>query len=200
MPITAQLPLVTTVALTALTAVLLLSDPVLGRRQYREFRAEVALRGEDARRRHYRRWIRQGWVWAAVVVLAVLALPGVDLADLGLRAPDLDRFLAGRGLDVTPSTIAGMLTGIALGTAAIAVATRKAARARDAGRTVPVPVAGAAAIAPMLPPPAGAAGAGRGSPSPPASRRRSPTAASSSSRSPRWSRPCTPPRSSSWRP
>lgn len=144
-------PAVTVVVLTTVAIALVVSEPVLGRREHRAFLAELA-RDPDAhtqesvRVRLYRRWARQGWAYAAAAVLLVVALPGVGPAELGLRVPDLDGL---RGSDAGPlggSTLAGFLVGATLAAVASALLVRLLAR-----RSVRTPIAGAAAVEPMLP-------------------------------------------------
>jgi membrane protease YdiL (CAAX protease family) len=167
-----DVPPLTVAALTLAVAALVASDPVLGRRDHRRLLADVAADpagGEAARLRFYRRWVRGGWLWAAAAVALVAVLPGVGLADLGLRAPDL----AGLGSSIwrdgsgatsafagedTVETIAGMVVGFVTATVLVVVVLRllgrRRARAASAagGRPPrPVPLAGAAAIEPMLP-------------------------------------------------
>lgn len=147
-PVLPDLPTPTVLALLALVIVMVVSEPVLGRRQYAEFRADVAVRGEAARVRHYVRWIRHGWVWAAIAVGAVVALPGTSLTHLGLRAPDLAGLVEGRDLTVTPSTIVGMVVGIALAAGVVTLVIRSTVRR---GGENAVPLGGATAVLPMLP-------------------------------------------------
>jgi membrane protease YdiL (CAAX protease family) len=70
-----------------LAAYLVLGQPVVGswsaRRQHRQHRQG----GKDARRRRYRRTTILEWSLAAVALALVLAAPGLDLGDLGLRWP-----------------------------------------------------------------------------------------------------------------
>lgn len=163
-----------TLAALALTAVgLVVSDPVLGRRDHRALLADVAADpagGEGPRVRFFRRWTRGSWAWAVAVVLLVAALPGVGLGSLGLRAPDLAG-LGTRAADGAPAgsasagdalaTGAGLLVGAVLALLAgvvlvrvlarvtSRVSTRSAATAARTDRTLPL--AGAAALTPMLP-------------------------------------------------
>ncbi len=167
-----DVPAVTATALTLAVAALVASDPVLGRRDHRRLVAEVTADpagAEDARVRFYRRWVRGGWLWAAAALGLVAVLPGVGLADLGLRAPDL----AGLGASVwreasgtssapaaddTLETLAGMVVGFLAATLVVVVVLRLVARARRRAAARdgqvsprPLPLAGATALAPMLP-------------------------------------------------
>ncbi|QTE28681.1 CPBP family intramembrane glutamic endopeptidase [Pengzhenrongella sicca] len=132
------------VAALITAAVLLVgSDPVLGRRQHRAFLAELAadpIGAGEVQVRFYRSWARQGWLWAGGVVALVLAAPGVDLADLGLRLPTS---LGGASQPFVVGALAGIVGALVGGVVA--------ARRRDGrGRTAPR-MAGAAAVVPMLP-------------------------------------------------
>jgi uncharacterized protein len=167
-----DVPPLTVAALTLAVAALVASDPVLGRRDHRRLLADVAADpwgGEAARVRFYGRWVRGGWLWAVAAVALVAALPGVGLADLGLRAPDL----AGLGSSVwrdgsgptsalagddAAGTIAGMVVGFVTATVLAVVVLRLLGRRQVPAATAaggrprrPVPWAGAAAIEPMLP-------------------------------------------------
>lgn len=132
--------------LVAVAALLVVSDPILGRRQHLAFLAQLPVdpAGPEAvRLRFYRNWVRQGWLWAAAVLGVVVATPGVGLADLGLRWPDL-RF---EGLDgIGRSLVTGMAGGIVGGLVLTAVASRVPAVQRRLPGMV-----GTAAVLPMLP-------------------------------------------------
>lgn len=144
-------PAVTVVVLAAVTFALVVAEPVLGRREHRAFLAELAAdtapaAQESVRVRLYRRWSRQSWAFGVAAVLLVAALPGVDLADLGLAAPDLGGLRgAGEG-SLSGSMLAGFLVGVTLAVVASTLLARVLAR-----RTARTPIAGAAAVEPMLP-------------------------------------------------
>ncbi|WP_258723816.1 CPBP family intramembrane glutamic endopeptidase [Cellulomonas sp. NS3] len=144
-------PPVSVVALTVVALALVVSEPVLGRREHRAFLAELAAdtapaAQESVRVRLYRQWSRQGWAFGVAAVLLVVALPGVGPAELGLRAPDLGRLLGADGGSLTGSTLAGFLVGATLAVVASTLLVRILAR-----RSMRTPIAGAAAIEPMLP-------------------------------------------------
>ncbi|MBB2921174.1 CPBP family intramembrane glutamic endopeptidase [Cellulomonas cellasea] len=144
-------PAVTVAVLAAVALALVVSEPVLGRREHRAFLGELArdtapVAQESVRVRLYRRWARQAWAYAVGAVLLVVALPGVGLADLGLAAPDLDELRGSDAGSLSGSTLAGFLVGATLAAVASLLLVRFVARRSD--RT---PVAGAAAIEPMLP-------------------------------------------------
>jgi membrane protease YdiL (CAAX protease family) len=153
-----EVPPLTVAALTLATVALVASEPVLGRRHHRRFLAEVAADpsgGEPVRLRHYRRWVGQGWLWAAAAVALVAALPGVGVASLGLRGADLAGIGSSVWRETAPTsagdgleTLAGVLTGLLVGTVVLVVLARLVAR-RTGGRSAPI--AGAAAVMPMLP-------------------------------------------------
>jgi membrane protease YdiL (CAAX protease family) len=157
---TLDVPPLAVVLLTLVTAALVVSDPLLGRRDHRALLAEVAADpagAETARVRFYRHWVRSGWAYAVAVVALVAVLPGVGLASLGLRLPDLTGLGASvrGGGDASPAvgdgadtlgTIAGMLVGLLLGTLVVVLVLRFVGR-----RTRRLPLAGSAALSPMLP-------------------------------------------------
>ncbi|MGW6129636.1 CPBP family intramembrane glutamic endopeptidase [Cellulomonas sp. NPDC055163] len=144
-------PALTVVVLAVVALALVVSEPVLGRREHRAFLAELATdpapdAQESVRVRLYRRWTRQSWALGLAAVLLVAVLPGVGLADVGLAAPDLDGLLgAGEG-SLSSSTLAGFLVGATLAVVASTLLVRLVSR--RSGRT---PIAGAAAVEPMLP-------------------------------------------------
>lgn len=144
-------PAVTVVALTVVALALVVSEPVLGRREHRAFLADLAAdtapaAQESVRVRLYRQWSRQSWMFGAAAVLLVAALPGVGLADLGLTAPDLDGLRRPDGGSLSGSTLAGFLVGATLAVVASLLLVRFLAR-----RSTRTPIAGAAAVEPMLP-------------------------------------------------
>lgn len=154
-------PVVTVVLLVLASVVLVVREPVSGRRSFARFRAAEAAEGEPARLRFYRSWTLQGCMTAILALILVAALPGVGLGDIGVRLPavaGLDRFGLTGGSTST-STIAGMITGVLLVTVGFAVVHRL--RARRAGRktsdgssapTTQAPLRGQmAAVLPMLP-------------------------------------------------
>lgn len=146
-PVPPDLPLLTTVVLTLLAATLVVAEPVVGRRHFREFLDDVRQQGEPARVRHLTRWSLTGWAWAVAVLAVVTVLPGVDAADLGLRSPDLDPLLALRGGGgVGEGALAGLLTGVVVGVLVVAVSGLVMARR---GRRLPMP--GNDAVQAMLP-------------------------------------------------
>lgn len=156
---TIEPPALTVAALVLVVAVLVVHEPVSGRRSFARFRRQEAVEGEPARLRFYRSWTLQGCASAVLAVLVVLALPGVGLGDIGFRLPSiagLDRFGLTGGSTST-STVAGMITGVLLATVGFAVAHRLRTR-RSARRPARAPVPPAApprgqmaAILPMLP-------------------------------------------------
>ncbi|MFS0699864.1 CPBP family glutamic-type intramembrane protease [Cellulomonas sp. 179-A 4D5 NHS] len=144
-------PAVTVVVLTVVALALVVSEPVLGRREHRAFLADLAAdtapaAQESVRVRLYRQWSRQSWVFGAAAVLLVAGLPGVGLADLGLTAPDLDGLRGPDGGSLSGSTLAGFLVGATLAVVASLLLVRFLAR-----RSTRTPIAGAAAVEPMLP-------------------------------------------------
>lgn len=153
-----QPPTLTVTALALATTVLVVREPVAGRRSFAQFRVQEAAQGEAARLRFYRSWTLQGCVSALLAVLLVLALPGVGLGDIGFRLPalsGLDRFGITGG-STSASTLAGMLTGALLVTVGFVVVHHvKARRAHAAEPDAPAPAAPPrgqmAAIMPMLP-------------------------------------------------
>lgn len=139
-------PTVAIIGLVAIGALLVVSDPILGRRQHRALLAELPVdpAGPEAvRLRFYRSWVRQGWLWAAAMLGVVVATPGIGLTDLGLRWPDL-RF---EGLDgIGGSIVTGMVGGLAGGVVLTAVAASLPVVRRRLPR-----MAGKTAVVPMLP-------------------------------------------------
>ena len=67
-------------------ALLLLAVPLLGRRNYRRFREEIATGGPDARRRQYWKEIRRQWAITAALAALWVAL-GRSAPALGLSVP-----------------------------------------------------------------------------------------------------------------
>ena len=124
-----DVPTVTTVVVVALVAALLATDPLLGRRQHAALVARTAA-APDAEsrdgilRRFYRSWTWQGWFCGAVAVVAALMLPGIGLADLGLRLPDLGS-LAPQGGDHTMSLVVGAVVGFAVAAVALVLLQRR---------------------------------------------------------------------------
>lgn len=115
MPAITDPPILTTVALALLAAAVVAAEPLLGRRQFARFLADVERDGEEARVRHLARWSAQSWAWAGTVVLVVALLPGVGLADLGLRFDGVaDLRLAGSDVD-------SVFRGIGFGVVAVAL-------------------------------------------------------------------------------
>ncbi len=80
-----------------LVAYAVLVEPVWGWLEYRRLKAR---RDSDPRAlvRMYRIFIATLWPAAALVLLAVALSPGLDLADIGVRAPRLDGFVLGVSL------------------------------------------------------------------------------------------------------
>jgi membrane protease YdiL (CAAX protease family) len=158
-----QPPVLTMAVLVLATVALVVHEPISGRRSFARFLAQEAAEGETARLRFYRSWTVQGCVTALLAIALVLVLPGVGLADIGFRAPDLagvDRFGITGG-SVSTSTIAGMITGVLVMVVMMVVVSRVKARrdARGAGEQKPAaePRGQMKAILPMLP----RSGAGR---------------------------------------
>ena len=125
-----DVPTLTSVVLVALVAALLATDPLLGRRQHAALVAQTAAAPDDEARdgilrRFYRSWTRQGWFCGALVVVAVLLLPGIGLADLGLRLPSLPQ-----GGDHTVSVLLGAVVGLAVAAGAIILLQRRRPGAR----------------------------------------------------------------------
>ncbi|WP_456823845.1 CPBP family glutamic-type intramembrane protease [Cellulomonas sp. P5_E12] len=133
--------LVLVLAATALVAL----DPVLGRRQHRRLVHDLAAADDEVtrdavRRRFYRSWTWLGWLAGAVAVALVLALPGVGVAELGLRLPHLGGL--SEGGDDALAMVLGAAVGLALSAGALAVVLR-----RSSARVRPV----LAAVDVMLP-------------------------------------------------
>lgn len=144
-------PTPTVVALGAVVVLLVALEPWLGHRQHRSFldrlAADTSAAAQDeVRVRAYHRWSLQGWAWALGALALVAALPGVGLADLGLRAPDLDGLISGESDGPSEATVAGFLVGVVLAVVASSVLLRIVAR-----RSGRLPLAGAAAVGPMIP-------------------------------------------------
>ena len=130
-----DLPLPTVVVLTLLATALIVVEPIAGRRHFLQFLADVRRDGEPARVRHLTRWTRMGWTWAVITLALTLTLPGVGLADLGLRLPELEAFLASRGVaEAGSGSLAGLVTGLVAGLLIVAVVAVLAARR---GRRMP---------------------------------------------------------------
>ena len=105
--------------LVIITAWLLVGEPLLGRRSFRQFLATVDSGDSDARPRFYRSWLVQSWVVMALVLMIALYGFAWHPAQLGLRMPQLARafsgsflpgFLAGASL----ALVIGLVTGIVL--------------------------------------------------------------------------------------
>lgn len=145
-------PLVVAVLVAAVLA-LAVVEPITGRRGFARFLLAEAREGEVARLRFYRRWILHGCATAVLTLALVLALPGVGLSDLGLRAPSLGALdgLQGTEGGVDASTLAGLVVGAAvgllLGGIALGIAMRRRA-ARTGASAAPPQLA---VIQPMLP-------------------------------------------------
>jgi uncharacterized protein len=140
------------VTLVVAVVVLVIYEPVSGRRSHARFVAEEAVHGEAARLRFYRSWTLQGCASAVAAILLVLALPGVGLGDIGFRVPDvagLDRFGITGGSTST-ATLAGMLTGLLIAIVAVVVLGKINAR-KAAGKPAKEPQGQMKAILPMLP-------------------------------------------------
>ena len=154
---TIQPPAFTVALLVLATLALVVHEPISGRRSFAQFLTDEAAEGEPARIRFYRSWTAQGCVTALLAITLVLALPGIGLADIGFRAPDLagvDRFGITGG-SVSTSTIAGMITGVLLAVVMVVVASRvtawRAARVPGAVKPAAEPRGQMKAILPMLP-------------------------------------------------
>ena len=114
-----DVPAVTTLVVVVAVAALAVLDPVLGRRQYAGLVADLAASADDVerdrvRRRLYRSWTWLGWLTGALVVALVLVLPGIGLADLGLRLPDLGALLPAADRDDAAGMVVGAIVGLAL--------------------------------------------------------------------------------------
>lgn len=110
-------PAFTVVLLAVASLVLVLREPITGRRSFARFRVEEAAEGEPARLRHYRSWTLQGCTSAILAVALVLALPGVGLADIGARWPSWPS-----GGSVASSAVRGMIAGVLLMIVVVALA------------------------------------------------------------------------------
>lgn len=123
-------PAVTMVVLALASLVLVLREPIAGKRAFARFLVEEASEGEPARLRHYRSWTLQGCASAVLAVALVLALPGVGLSDMGARWPSWPR-----GDSVASSAVTGMIAGMLLAVAGVAVAllVRKGRSRRTSG-------------------------------------------------------------------
>ena len=152
-----QPPALTVAVLVLATVALVVHEPISGRRSFARFLAQEAAEGETARIRFYRSWTVQGCVTALLAIALVLVLPGIGLADIGFRAPDIagvDRFGITGG-SVSTSTIAGMITGVLLAVVMVIVASRvkawRAGRGTGGGKPAAEPRGQMTAILPMLP-------------------------------------------------
>ena len=131
-----DVPTATTIALVVAVAALVAIDPPLGRRQHRRLVADLEAAADErdrdlVRRRFTRSWTWQGWLAGAGAVLLVLVLPGVGLADLGLRLPDLGGLVPDGGTDDAVAMVVGAAVGVALTAGALALLIRRSsARAR----------------------------------------------------------------------
>lgn len=151
-------PAVTVVVLALASLVLVLREPIAGKRAFARFLAAEASEGEPARLRHYRSWTLQGCASAVLTVVLVLALPGVGLSDLGARWPSWPR-----GDSVASSAVTGMIAGMLLAVVGVAVVllVRKGRSRRTSGDAPAMPAAAEApareprgqmvAVLPMLP-------------------------------------------------
>lgn len=110
-------PAVNVVVLVLASLVLVLREPIAGKRAFARFLVEEASEGEPARLRHYRSWTLQGCTSAVLAVVLVLALPGVSLSDMGARGPSWPR-----GDSVASSAVTGMIAGMLLAVVGVAVA------------------------------------------------------------------------------
>lgn len=130
-----------TLALVVLAAWLLIAEPLLGRRTYRQLMQALDHGDQGARRRFYRQWIWQGWLLVAITAVVAVAVVGWTPAALGLRWP--------HGSAAVP---VGFIWGIASAMLAGAVIGLVAARRTGghAAKKTP-PVAGGANVLRMLP-------------------------------------------------
>lgn len=129
---TLDVPAVTAAVLVLAAATLVALDPLLGRRQHRRLVGDLDAAADDAardvvRRRFYRSWTWQGWLAGATAIALVLALPGVGIADLGLRLPDLGRLVPGGASDDAVAMLVGAAVGLALSAGALALILRRSA-------------------------------------------------------------------------
>lgn len=126
--------MIVTLTLLALLGWLLLAEPLLGRRSFRQL-ARALDRGEQGvRARFLWRWTAQGWALVAVTLAIALGVAGWTPAQLGLAWP---RAHASIGGGLLAGIAVGMLGGIALA----ALATRRRARRRPATTPPPIPPA-----------------------------------------------------------
>jgi len=125
-----DVPTVTAVVVVLAIATLVALDPALGRRQYAGLVTDLADAPDEQvrdtiRRRLYRSWTWQGWLVGAVVVALVALLPGIGLADLGLRLPDLSLLAPAADRDDATATAAGAVVGIVLALGALVLVRRR---------------------------------------------------------------------------
>ena len=132
-----DVPTMTTVVVVAVIAILVAPDAVLGRRHYGRLVAGLAAAPDDAsrdsvRRRFYRSWTWLGWLSGPVAVTAVALLPGVGLADLGLRLPDLSLLAPGADRDDAAGMAAGAVVGMLVGVGVLVLLRRRLPRRQTA--------------------------------------------------------------------
>lgn len=114
-----DVPTVTTLVVLIAIVALISLDPILGRRQYAGLVADLGAASDDRareglRRRFYWAWTWQGWLIGAVVVAGVALLPGIGLADIGLRLPDLSLLQPDADGDDATGMAVGAVVGFAL--------------------------------------------------------------------------------------
>jgi len=125
-----DVPAVTTFVVVVAVAALVILDPVLGRRQYAGMVEDLAASADDlerdrVRRRLYRSWTWLGWLTGTLVVALVLVLPGVGLADLGLRLPQTSALLPGAERDDAAGMAVGAIVGLTLAGGALVLVRRR---------------------------------------------------------------------------
>ena len=97
----------------AIMAWLLLGEPLLGKRAFRQFLLALGRSEEDARCRFYRSWIIQGWVLMVLILAAAVLVFAWNASQLGLRVPQLSAHIpAGFVAGVVGGALVGVVIGI----------------------------------------------------------------------------------------
>src|SRR5690606_22805645 len=133
-----------TALMVVVIAWLLIGEPLWGRMSHRRFMAQLAAGVPRARERFYAMWSTMLWALAGVVLLIAALTPGIGLARIGFRWPDLRFDIGG-----TSSLVAGMVVGAIGGAVAAIIASRRQKPDSNSGGAAAVP-AGEAVLA-MLP-------------------------------------------------